>query len=84
MKYTTFCREDNDQGTTHITCVEADSLEGAMRLGVEQCCNDWNGECGANEDDHVPCYSSDNVICIGVIAGDVEILYWEDLSAQWL
>lgn len=72
MKYTTFCRESNDQGTTHITCVEAESPKQAMELGLAQCCEDWNT--GFYN------YSEKNVTCVGVAEGDVNILHWEDLS----
>lgn len=73
MKYTTFCRESSGLGTTHITCVEADTPEAAMKKGLIECLEDWCYPNGEN-------YHEGDVVCIGVAEGDVKILYWEDLS----
>ena len=73
--YTIFCRESNNIGTTHIDSVQAESVEQAKELGIAQCCEDWND--GFEKDE--PAYSSKNVTCIGVAAGNTPIVFWEDL-----
>ena len=69
--YTIFCRQADGQGTTHIDTVESPDLESAILAGREQCLRDWN--CGTTET-----RSLDDIRCLGVAAGNVSILHWED------
>lgn len=65
--FTVFCRSADNMGTTWIGTVKASSIEEAAGAGREQCAKDW-------------LYDEENVVAIGVAAGDVQILYWEDME----
>lgn len=73
--FTTFIRQTCNVGTTHICAVEADDIEEAKRLGIEQCVHDWNSDSTDYDD---PVYTADNLTVIGVAEGDVNILEWND------
>lgn len=77
--FTTFIRQSNNLGTTYICAVDADDIEEAKRLGIEQCLDDWNADCAGNSPDD-PIYAEDNVTVIGVAEGDVKILMWDDIE----
>lgn len=62
--YTVFCQAAGGNGTIWVSTVEAENLPDAVQRGREQCVVDW----GYSVDVHV----------LGVAAGDVEILMWED------
>ena len=79
MKYTVFCKESNDTGTTWIDVIEvsdvqlqglspAGKTELIQNLARDECAMAWDWD------------SSDGISCYCVIPGDVEILYFEDLS----
>jgi hypothetical protein len=72
--YTVFCQERGRQGTIHIDTVEAADLDAAILAGREQCFSDWNG--GSDGDDRS--FTLDHIHCLGVAAGDITILHWED------
>lgn len=72
--YTVFCQQADQLGTIHIDAVEATDLASAILAGREQCLADWNG--GATGAD-AP-FTLDDIHCLGVCAGDIQILHWED------
>lgn len=65
--FTVFCRSADNMGTTWICAVEASSIEEAAEAAREQCAKDW-------------LYGEENVVVIGVAAGDVRVLYWKDME----
>jgi len=72
--FTVFCQQADQLGTIHIDSVEAADLESAILAGREQCLADWNGETsGANAP-----FTLDDIHCLGVAEGDVNILHWQD------
>ena len=40
-KFTIFCRDASNTGTTYITAVDAPDIEAAKRLGLEECAEEW-------------------------------------------
>lgn len=64
-KYTGFCRQVDDQGTIYISSVLARSPGEASKLLLEECAEAW----GVDED---------HITVIGLAAGDVEIIGWDD------
>ena len=70
-KYTVFCREKCDVGTTWIETIEIpdpkDDADVISEHARTQCSHAWGMD-------------RDNIACIGVAEGDVSILYWQDLS----
>lgn len=65
--YTAFCQQTNGKGTIWITNIDANNLEEAIDLAIQECALDW-------ED------SPTNVHCLGIAEGDVNILHWEDIE----
>jgi hypothetical protein len=72
--YTVFCQQADKLGTIHIDSVEAADLESAIQAGREQCLADWNG--GASQSN--ASFTLEDIHCLGVAAGDVTILHWQD------
>jgi hypothetical protein len=72
--FTVFCQETERLGTIHIDSVEATDHQSAILAGREQCQADWNG--GA-DGENAP-FTLEDIHCLGVVAGDVTILHWED------
>jgi hypothetical protein len=72
--FTVFCQETGGTGTIHIDTVEAADLDAAILAGRLQCLADWIG--GASGED-AP-FALEDIHCLGVAAGDVEILHWQD------
>ena len=66
-KFTAFCREASNTGTTWIDEVEADSVDDAIGVAVAQCADDWG-------------YSPMQVVCIGISNAETRILFWDDLE----
>lgn len=64
--YTVFIREADNTGTTFISSAEAATREEAVAAVLEECRECWGDYSG---DLHV----------LGVAAGDIEILVWDDL-----
>ena len=64
-KFTIFCRDASNTGTTYITAVDAPDIEAAKRLGLEECAEEWGQEV-------------DEIRVLGVAEGDVTILEWDD------
>ena len=64
--FTVFCMEANRSGTTWISSIESTSIEAAETAAKEQCSADWGG------------HDTGDIVVIGVAAGNVEILKWED------
>ncbi len=65
--YTVFCKHKTGEGTTFIEAVHADTTEAAMLAGRQACADAW----GDN-------YELDDIRCVGVAEGDINILHWED------
>lgn len=67
FKFTTFCRQTNDVGTTHICTVQVEQDDGlaAAAEGLLQAAADWG-------------YPVNQVKCIGVIPGDLQPVLWEE------
>lgn len=65
--WTVFIRDEDNTGTTYITCVAATDLDGAKGLASEQCRDEWGYEEGAPL--HI----------LGVIEGDIgAVIEWDD------
>jgi len=87
--FTVFCQESGGAGTIHIASNEATDLESAIIAGKQQCIKDWSsgfeeGEEeveGKGEGKGESLWSLESVHCLGVAAGDVEILHWEDQTS---
>lgn len=72
--YTVFVQASDGKGTIHIQAYRANNVERAKRLALETVAADWGGsECGFDPDDG-------SLHVLGVAAGDVTILEWEDLN----
>lgn len=65
--YTAFCQQASGGGTIWIQRVEASDIAGADVLAQSMCAHDWGCDL---MDVHV----------LGIAAGDVEILLWNDLE----
>jgi len=63
--FTAFCQEAGELGTIWISQVEAVDALKAEDVAVAECAADWG-------------YSMDQVHCLGIAAGDVKILSWQD------
>ena len=72
--FTVFCQETGGNGTIHIDHIEAGDLEAAITAGKQQCIDDWSDR--TTETDSP--WNMETVHCLGVAAGDVEILHWQD------
>jgi hypothetical protein len=72
--FTVFCQETGGGGTIHIASVEAADLESAITAGKQQCIDDWSaGTCESPSP-----WTMETVHCLGVAAGEINILHWED------
>ena len=72
--FTVFCQETGGKGTIHIACVQAADLEAAILTGKKGCIDNRSagfGKAGSP-------WTLQSVHCLGVAAGNVEILHWED------
>lgn len=65
--YTAFCQNASGEGTIWIDTIEAPDIMTACTIAERAAADDW--DCAADE-----------VHCLGLAAGDVEILHWEDLN----
>jgi hypothetical protein len=65
--YTVFIRQSDGRGTTFITSVEATNTGHASSLACAECAGCWKADLA---DLHV----------LGIAAGNVDILEWEDLD----
>ena len=74
--FTVFCQESGGTGTIHIASVEAADLEAAIIAGKKQCIDDWSA--GSTPDESR--WNEETVHCLGIAAGNIEILHWEDQS----
>lgn len=66
-QYTAFCQQSDGKGTIWIGPVWADSVDEAVEEGKAMCAQDWD-------------YDVEDVHCLGLGSGDVEIVHWEDLN----
>lgn len=67
--YTAFCQQTNGQGTTWISTVRATDGAEAIDVARAQCAEEWG-------------YAVEDVHVLGIAAGDVDILLWDDLPSQ--
>lgn len=67
-KFTVFCQDSDGTGTMYIDSVEADNLDAAMAEGARLCRQAWG----------YPDDNPDAVRVVGVAAGYVDILHWDD------
>ena len=69
--YTAFCTDANDyKSTTWIEDIEVDdslTLQEAAHIARQQCADAWE-------------YDIDDVHCLGLAEGSINILFWEDVS----
>ena len=72
--FTVLCQEAGGGGTIHIASVEAADLEAAIIAGKQQCIDDWS----AGSTPEQSRWNQDTVHCLGIAAGNIEILYWQD------
>ena len=63
--YTAFCQSADGTGTIWISALEAACEVAAMTKARSQCADEWG-------------YDIDDVHCLGLAAGDVDILHWCD------
>ena len=75
--FTVFCQEAGGTGTIHIASHEAADLDSAIIAGKQQCIRDWSS---GDEEGEGP-WNLESVHCLGVAAGDIEILHWEDQTS---
>lgn len=68
--FTVFLREADGTGTTHISYHPGDRNE-AVRLAMIECRADWGWEEHGSDED-------DDLHVLGVAAGDVTIVEWDD------
>lgn len=67
--FTAFCQQSNGKGTIWISRVEVegDDVAEAAEAAIKACAEDWDCD---EEDVH----------CLGLAVGDVDIVYWSDLN----
>lgn len=65
--YTAFCQQANGKGTIWVNNIDANTLEEAIDLAIQECALDWE-------------YLVTQVHCLGIAEGDVNILHWEDIE----
>ena len=70
-KFTVFVRQFDNMGTTHVDCYEAESAEDAKKQAIAQAISDWGSDI----------FTEDHLHILGVAAGDVELIEWDDLGA---
>lgn len=67
--YTVFIREVTNIGTTHVSSHIAPDMEKAKEEALLEACSDWSGN-----------YTPSDLVVVGVIAGSVDILEWNDFE----
>ena len=72
--FTVFCQETGGSGTIHIASLEVADLESAITGGKQQCIDDWSAGAGESPGPR----TVESVHCLGVAAGEIIILHWED------
>ncbi len=72
--FTFWCQQADGEGTIYIGSLEAPDIEAAKTAAVLEVCEEWN--CGDEEN---PTYTPANIHLLGIAAGDVEILHWQDI-----
>lgn len=73
--FTFWAQDSNNTGTIYIGSLEAPDIEAAKIAAVLEVCEEWNS---ADQGDE-PTYTPDNIHLLGIAAGDVKILHWEDI-----
>lgn len=64
--FTIFVRQSDGRGTTHISVQRAHNQDLALLQAKEEASADWGG------------YPVDDITGIGIIAGDVDVIAWDD------
>lgn len=73
--FTAFCQQADGKGTIWISDVEVDgndveeAAEAAVEAAIKACAEEWG-------------YDEDDVHCLGLAAGSVDIVYWDDLNCD--
>ena len=70
-KFTVFCRQRNNEGTTYVTCVEAPDRFEAASDAISDCSADWGDG-----------YGPEDIAVMCVIEGDAKILNFAD-APEW-
>lgn len=65
--FTAWCQEKSGEGTIWVGSFEAEDLEAAKAGAIERCAEDWHP------------FEAENIHLLGIAAGDVEILHWQDV-----
>lgn len=71
--FTVFLRQANGEGTTHISFQEEADRNAAVYAAIRECRTDWGWEDDGSDED-------DDLHVLGVAAGDVTIVEWDDLT----
>ena len=74
--FTFWVQQSDGTGTIYIGSLEAPDLEAAKTAAVLEVCEEWNS---TQLDGDPPAYTPDNIHLLGIAAGDVEILHWQDI-----
>ncbi len=74
--FTFWCQEASGEGTIYIGVLQAADVEAAKIAGVQECCDEWD-----SGPEGQPTYTPEDIHLLGIAAGDVEILEWNDLDA---
>ena len=78
-RFTVFCQEAGcGDDTIHISTHAAADLASAILAGKQQCIKDWSTGSGEEEGEGESQWTMESVHCLGVAAGEVEILHWEE------
>lgn len=72
--FTVFCQQSDGGGTIHIASVQATDLAAAIVAGKQQCIADWSAGSTPEQSQ----WNAETVHCLGVAAGNIEILHWQD------
>lgn len=67
IEYTAFCQKADGEGTIWIETIWAPDVPTAITTAICACADAW--EMDVND-----------VHCLGIAAGGIEILHWEDLN----
>lgn len=65
--YTAFCQQSDGRGTIWIGTVTAETVADATDAARRHCAQDWG-------------YDVADVHCLGLVAGNVVVVHWEDLD----
>ena len=72
--FTVFCQQFGGGGTIHIAAVQATDLATAITAGKQQWIDDWSAGTTAEQSQ----WNEETVYCLGIAAGNIKILHWQD------